>query len=62
LIQQLAELLKELEVKQQPGPVVICAVRALGAVGMQRGQLMAKVLPALLALANKVFRDWMQCV
>jgi hypothetical protein len=56
LIKQLTELLKEPDVEQQPGPVVIGAMKALGAVCMQRGQLMAKALPSLLALANKVRR------
>lgn len=54
LIMQLSELLKEPGVQQQPGPVVVCVMKALGCVAMQRGQLMSKALPALLELANKV--------
>jgi hypothetical protein len=54
LIRQLSEILKEPNVTQQPGPVVIAAIKALGAVAMQRGQLMSQALPGLLALATKV--------
>eukprot|EP00882_Tetradesmus_deserticola_P005911 GHRQ01006225.1.p1 GENE.GHRQ01006225.1~~GHRQ01006225.1.p1 ORF type:complete len:400 (+),score=162.01 GHRQ01006225.1:214-1413(+) len=53
LIKQLAELLTAPGVQQQPGPVVICALKALGGLGLQRGQLMGKVLPGLLALARE---------
>jgi hypothetical protein len=61
LVRQLSEILKEPGVTQQPGPVVICVIKALGAVGMQRGQLMSRVLPGLLALANKVRKTQQMC-
>lgn len=52
-VQQLAQLLPPEGVKQQPGPVVVCAIRALGMLAQQRPQLLGSLLPPLLALANK---------
>lgn len=53
LLKQLGELLKEPSV-QLPGPVVICCIKALGAMVMQRANMVHRGMPALLALATKV--------
>lgn len=54
LVKVLVELLKEPAVLQLPGPVAICCIKALGAVVMQRANMMHRGMPALLALATKV--------
>lgn len=54
LARSMCELLKEPGFMQLPGPVVICSMKALGTVALQRGHLVGKALPALLGLATKV--------
>lgn len=54
LVKVLGELLKEPGVQQLPGPVVICCIKALGAVVLQRANMVHRSMPALLALATKV--------
>lgn len=55
-LSQLGQVLAVGSVRQQPGPVVVSAVRALGMVAQHRPQLLASVLPSLLALADQVRR------
>lgn len=54
LVKLLGELLKEPAVQQLPGPVIICCIKALGAVVMQRANMVHRGMPSLLALATKV--------
>eukprot|EP00878_Enallax_costatus_P029788 GHUV01032342.1.p1 GENE.GHUV01032342.1~~GHUV01032342.1.p1 ORF type:complete len:335 (+),score=86.85 GHUV01032342.1:295-1299(+) len=53
LVKVLGELLKEPGVQKLPGPVVICCIKALGAVVMQRANMVHRAMPALIALATK---------
>ena len=52
--QQLGELVASPSAPQLPGPALICAVRALGALALQRAALAGDALPPLLALAGRV--------